>query len=229
MTSSVKQAALLGATGLVGGELLKLLLGGGEYGAVTAIVRKPLPEHAKLRQIVLDDFAQMDRHAEAAGAFAGAEDVYCCLGTTIRQAGSQERFRLVDYAYPLKAAVLAKEAGAQRYLLVSAMGANAASGIFYSRVKGELETAIRALALPMVSIVRPSLLLGNRQQFRLGERVTAAVAGPLLPLMSGRLLKYRPIEAADVAAVMYRVGQMYTPGVNVYENDQLHRMAPGSR
>jgi uncharacterized protein YbjT (DUF2867 family) len=223
-----KQAIVLGATGLVGGELLAKLLKTPEYDLVTVFVRKPIPEQPKLKQIILADFAAMDRHAEA---FNGVEDVFCCLGTTIKAAGTRERFRQVDHDYPLLAANLAKAAGVRRYVLISSMGADAASKIFYSRVKGETENAIRALQLPMVSILRPSLLLGKRKDFRFGERAAAALSRPLAFLFRGGLLKYRPIEARDVAAVMLRVAQMFTPGVHVYENDQLHRMAkhPGEK
>ena len=223
MEPGVKKAILLGATGLVGTQLLEKLLASTAYGEVTAIVRRPLPERPKLRQIVLADFAAM-----SGASFEGAEDVFCALGTTIRQAGSQARFREVDFDYPVAAARLAKAAGARRYVLVSSMGADAKSKIFYSRVKGETEEAIRALGLPMTSIVRPSLLLGDRRQFRLGERVGTLLARPLGFLFAGSLLKYRPIEARDVAAVMVRVAQMFSPGTHVYENDQLHRMAPNS-
>ncbi|HZG76812.1 MAG TPA: oxidoreductase [Paenibacillus sp.] len=223
MEPSVKKAILLGATGLVGAQLLDKLLASPAYGEVTAIVRRPLPERPKLRQIVLADFAAM-----SGSAFEGAEDVFCALGTTIRQAGSQARFREVDFDYPVAAARLAKAAGARRFVLVSSMGADAKSKIFYSRVKGETEDAIRALGLPMTSIVRPSLLLGDRRQFRLGERVGTLLARPLGFLFAGSLLKYRPIEAKDVAAVMVRVAQMFSPGTHIYENDQLHKMAPNS-
>ncbi|WP_309120260.1 oxidoreductase [Paenibacillus sp.] len=223
MEPTLKKAVLLGATGLVGAQLLDKLLASPAYGEVTAIVRRPLPERAKLKQVVLADFAAM-----SGAAFAGAEDVFCALGTTIKQAGSQARFREVDYDYPVAAARLAKEAGARRYVLVSSMGADPASKIFYSRVKGETEAAIRALQLPMTSIVRPSLLLGDRRQFRFGERVAALLSRPLAFVFRGSLLKYRPIESRDVAAVMLRVAQMYAPGTHIYENDQLHRMAPNS-
>lgn len=221
-----KKAVLLGATGLIGQQLLRILLESAAYETVTALVRRPLAEHPKLRQIVLADFAELESRSEA---FVGAEDVFCCLGTTIRQAGTRERFRSVDFDYPVAAARLAKAAGAQRYVLVSSMGAEAGSKIFYTRVKGETEAAVRALQLPMVSIVRPSLLLGDRAEFRLAERVGAALSRPLAPLLSNAFSKAWPIEARDVAAVMHRVAQMYTPGVHIYENDQLHQMAPGSR
>ncbi|MCI3923783.1 oxidoreductase [Paenibacillus sp. TRM 82003] len=220
-----KKAVLLGATGLIGSFLLKRLLASDAYGEIVTVTRNELPAHPKQRQLVLPDFAMLESQTKA---FAGAEDVFCCLGTTIKAAGSQERFRQVDYEYPVVAARLAKEAGAQRFVLVSSMGADAGSRVFYSRVKGETEAAIKAVGLPMLSIVRPSLLLGERKQFRFGERVAVALSRPLGFVFRGSLVKYRPIEASDVANVMYRVGQMYAPGTHVYENDQLHRMAPGS-
>lgn len=219
-----KKAVLLGATGLVGRQVLKRLLASPLYDSVTAIVRRPVEKHPKLIQAVLPDFAAMD-----GSLFAEAEDVFCAVGTTIKQAGSQARFREVDFDYPVAAAKLAASAGAQRYVLVSSMGASANSKVFYSRVKGETEEAVRATGVPMVSIVRPSLLLGAREQFRLGERAAELAARPLSFLFRGPLLKLRPIEADDVAAVMVRVAQMYAPGTQVYENDQLHRMAPQSR
>ncbi|HZG55052.1 NAD(P)H-binding protein [Paenibacillus sp.] len=228
-----KKAVLLGATGLVGRRVLERLLASPAYERVTVVSRRALPARDKLTQdkltqdkltqVVLDDLAAMDGEP-----FEGADDVFCALGTTIRQAGTQARFREVDYEYPVAAARLAAAAGAQRYVLVSSMGADPSSKIFYSRVKGETEAAVRASGVPMISIVRPSLLLGEREQFRLGERIGVWVARPLMFAFAGPLRKYRPIEADDVAAVMVRVAQMFLPGTHVYENDQLHRMAPNS-
>lgn len=221
--NSSKIAIVLGATGLVGSHLLQLLLNAKDYERVIAITRKPLANHAKLQQVLIPDFGQLETFADL---FAGVHDVFCCLGTTIKQAGSQERFRQVDYHYPLTAANMAHKAGVQRFLLVSAMGASPKSRIFYSRVKGETERDICALPLPSVSIFRPSLLLGDRKSFRLGESVATWLLAPLSPLFRGSLQKYRPIQAQSVAAVMYRVAQMFTPGAHIYENDQMHRMSP---
>lgn len=216
-----KKAVLLGATGLVGGQMLSLLLESDDYSEVTVLTRKRLLEHSKLKQAVLADFEAMESYSDA---FAGAADVFCCLGTTIKKAGTRERFRKVDYDYPLLASELAKKAGAQRFILITAMGSKADSSIFYSRVKGELERDVRAHKHPSLSIIRPSLLLGKRAEFRFGERVSAWLSYPLSFFLRGSLLKYRPIEAQHVARVMYRIAQMYLPGVHVYENDQLHRM-----
>lgn len=216
-----KKAVLLGATGLVGGQLLKILLESEAYSQVVTITRKALPEHGKLKQVVVTHLDEMSEHKEV---FTDASDVFCCLGTTIKKAGSQAAFRKVDYDYPVLAAQLAKEFGAQRYLIVTAMGANASSKIFYSRVKGEAEAAIRALQLPAVSIMQPSLLLGERGEVRFGEAIASWLSKPLAFLFSGPLLKARPIEARTVAAVMHRMAQMYLPGTHVYENDQLHKL-----
>lgn len=217
----MKRAVLAGASGLMGSHLLEQLLASDDYSKVTVLVRRGLGRsHEKLDEQIVD----FDRLAELGSEVISHADVYCALGTTIKKAGSQEAFRKVDYEYPVVLATLAKETGAERFLLVSSMGADATSSIFYNRVKGETEAAIRAIGLPMVSFVRPSLLLGQRAEFRLGERF-ATVASRLLGFaFRGLLFKYRPIEADAVAAAMLRVGQMYTPGVHIYENDQLHRL-----
>jgi uncharacterized protein YbjT (DUF2867 family) len=217
-----KKAILLGATGLVGQQLLQLLLSSDHYEAIVTFGRKPLETHPKLQQVVCSDLSEMDQHA---ATFEGVEDVFCCLGTTIRVAKTRERFREVDYGYPLLAAKLAKAAGVKRYLLVSAMGANTNSNIFYSRVKGEIETAIQMLQLPSVCIFRPSLLLGNRTEFRFGERLSILLSRPLQIIWRGKWFKYKPIEARDVALAMVRVAQMFLPGTHIFENDQLHHLS----
>ncbi|GIQ71182.1 oxidoreductase [Xylanibacillus composti] len=216
---TAKTAILLGATGLVGQELLKMLLSSEDYGEVLAIVRRRLPEREKLKQLVVDDWDALEEHAEW---FEGATDVFCCLGTTMKKAGTQVNFRKVDYDYPFMSARLAKATGAERFIIITAMGANAGSRVFYNRVKGELEAAIRELRLPSVAILRPSLLLGKRDEFRFGEQA-AAWLSKLMPFKAA-LMKYKPIPASTVAAVMLRVAQMYLPGTHVFDNEQLHRM-----
>ena len=222
MMERSKKAVLLGATGLVGKQLLSILLESKDYDEVTVLTRRPLPAHPKLQKVELADFDAMPSCSEV---FHNASDIFCCLGTTIKTAGSREIFRKVDYDYPLLAAQLAKKAGAQRFIIITAMGADPASKVFYNRVKGEIETSIRTLGLPSVSIIRPSLLLGDRSQFRMGERAASLLIKPLMFIFTGKLYKYKPIKDRDVAAVMHRIAQMYIPGTSVYENDQLHRMA----
>lgn len=210
-----KTALVAGATGLVGGELVKLLLEAPEYGGVTALVRRPLAvNHARLEQVMVD-FAALDRFRER----FRVDDVFCCLGTTIKKAGSQEAFRQVDLEYPAAMARLAREEGARQFLIVTATGADPRSGIFYNQVKGQAEEAIRAAGLPAVHIFRPSLLLGRRQERRPGEQFATAVSR-VIPWV-GPLKRYRPIEAKVVAAVMCRAAQAGAAGVHTYESGRI--------
>ncbi len=215
-----RTALLLGATGLVGGELLTLLLADADYRQVTVLVRRNLSRtHPKLEQRVVD-FRDL---AGAADAFE-VDDVFCCLGTTIKKAGSQEAFREVDYAYPLESAKLAVRQGAGQYLLITALGANAKSSVFYSRVKGEVEEAIGKLPLRSLHIFRPSLLLGDRQESRTGEKIATAVMKPLGFLLAGPLKKYRGIEARTVARAMLRTAKQNTTGRHAYDSDVIQEM-----
>lgn len=220
MTRSI---LLLGATGLVGGEALTLVLDDPAFDRVVVLGRRPveLPagreRPAKLHEVVVP----LERMAERADAFA-VDQVLCALGTTIRAAGSQEAFRRVDHDYPLEAARLALAGGATHYLVVSAMGANAASRIFYNRVKGEVERDLRALPFRALTIARPSLLLGARAEFRLGEEV-AKKLGWMIPG------KYRPIEARDVAAALVRAAREDLAGARVLASPELRAFARGAR
>jgi uncharacterized protein YbjT (DUF2867 family) len=155
---------------MVGGHLLQLLLDDAEYTSVAALVRRPLSlesRPAKLTEVVVD----FDK-PESYRAHAAVDDVFCCLGTTIKKAGSQEAFRKVDVDYPLAVARVALEAGARRYLIVTAVGADAKSSLFYNRCKGEVDDALSAMPFPRgVAIFHPSMLLGDRDESRPAERV----------------------------------------------------------
>jgi uncharacterized protein YbjT (DUF2867 family) len=205
---------ILGATGLVGRELLQQLLADDRASRVVVIARRPTGvHHAKLEEHVFD-LGEMDRHAER---FA-VDTIFCALGTTIKQAGSQEKFRYVDRDLPLQAARLGLAAGARHYLLVSSLGANARSRIFYNRVKGELEEDLRSLGYPQLTIARPSMLLGHRDELRLAERMLAPL-GSLMPPT------YKPIEARDVARALIVLSAGETPGTRVVESRELRRIA----
>ncbi len=215
-----RTALLLGATGLVGGELLSLLLADGEYHQVTVLVRRNLSvTNPKLVQRLVD----FDNLAKAADAF-GTDDVFCCLGTTIKKAGSQDAFRKVDYTYPLESARLAVRQGAKQFLLITALGANARSAIFYNRVKGEVEEAVGQLPLNGFHVFRPSLLLGDRQESRLGEKIASAVMGPMDFLLAGPLKKYRGIHARTVAQAMLRTAKRNLAGHHAYDSDLIQEM-----
>lgn len=189
---------VLGATGLTGSLVVEKLLVRKEISSVVVPVRKPLAlVHSKLSQHVID-FEAMADHA----SIFAVDVLVCCLGTTIKKAGSQEAFRKVDYDYALTAAALAKRAGAKALILMSAIGASARSAVFYSRVKGELEDAVRALEFSCLAIYHPSLLLGQRQEHRTAESLGMAVMPAANQLLIGPLRKYRAIEAERVAQAM---------------------------
>ncbi|MCU6707259.1 NAD(P)H-binding protein [Paenibacillus sp. J5C_2022] len=220
---STKTALLAGATGLVGGHLLHRLLNIGVYGQVTILVRKPLKlQHPKLRQVAVD-YDQLDQYRED----IEVDDIYCCLGTTIKKAGSQAAFRKVDYEYPLHIAKLAHSKSVKKLVMVTSIGANAQSAFFYTRVKGEVEAAILRVGLPSVHFLHPSQLLGARQEKRPAEKAAIALS-PLLKLFTkGKLSKYTPIQAQDVALAMIGIGQSAPQGNHVYEYEQIMRFAHG--
>ena len=206
----MRSVLLLGATGLVGREVLSLLLEDGDVSRVVVLARRATgAKHAQLEEHLFD-LGEMAKHANL---FA-VDQIVCALGTTIKQAGSQERFRVVDHDYPLTAARLGREQGARHYLLVSAMGANARSRIFYNRVKGEVEQELTALQFRSTTIARPSLLLGDRAEHRPGERIAAHFAWLMPP-------KYKPIEARDVARALVRLAREDAEGVRVVESREL--------
>ncbi len=207
-----KIALLAGVTGLVGGECLRLLANDTAVKVTRALVRRPLqPErqYARVRECVVH-FDQLEAETEL---FA-VDWVFCTLGTTIRDAGSQSAFHKVDFDYPLAIAKLARARGAAHFLLVSALGASAKSTVFYNRVKGELEDAICALGYPSVTIVRPSLLLGDRQPPRLGEELAKKIAWAVPP-------RWKPVHAQQVAATLINAAHADTHGVQILENAAL--------
>ncbi len=193
-----RTALIAGASGLTGGHCLEFLLESAYYATVHALVRRPLGiTHPKLREHVVDfnDPASVRRAAKA-------DDVYCCLGTTIKKAGSQDAFRKVDYEYPVTLARESSANGAKRFFIISALGANPKSKIFYSRVKGEVERAVREFPFESVHVFRPSLLLGERAEVRTAEKIGSALARVVGPVMVGPLRAYRAIEARAVAWAM---------------------------
>src|SRR5216110_2681275 len=212
-----RSALVAGATGLIGSHVLKFLLAADEWTRVVTIGRRITAQHhEKLEQRVLD-LGEL----ESVSALPHTDDVFCCLGTTIKQAGSQPAFRRVDHVFVVGLGRAGLRAGATQFLLVSAIGADPTSRVFYSRVKGETEAAIRTLPYQGIQIFRPSLLLGERPEFRLGERI-AMLGAPVLPaLLFGRLRRYRPIHAATVARAMVAIAQEVPRGPNVFEYDAM--------
>ena len=207
---------IAGATGLVGRACLQLALDTPGFTRVTVLARRPSADPVdspRLEWRVVD----FDRLESEAAAFR-VDSVVCALGTTIRQAGSQPAFRRVDHDYPVAMAQLASRAGVSHFGLVSALGADPSARVFYSRVKGETERDIRKLSLRGLTIVRPSLLLGDRGEFRLGEEVAKRL-GFLVPA------RLKPVQARDVAAVLMKAALARRPGEEVIESAAISAAA----
>ncbi|MCX6132673.1 MAG: NAD(P)H-binding protein [Ignavibacteriales bacterium] len=212
-----RSALLVGASGLIGGHLLQLLLDDDAYNQVTVLVRKPLAlRHSKLQEYVVN-FDQLDKHKDS----LRAHDVFCCLGTTIKVAGSQEAFRKVDCTYVVQTAALTLNNGAEQFLMVSSVGANTNSRVFYSRVKGEVEDAVSKLPYKAVQIFRPSFLLGDRKELRRGEKMAIVLMKSLSFALAGSLRRYRAIYALTVAKAMLAVAKQQIAGVAIYESERI--------
>ena len=215
-----KTALIAGATGLVGGELLKQLLEGDRYQKVIVVTRRELglrARHPKARQVLVD-FAKLEDHAE----YLHADHVYCTLGTTIAKAGSQSEFVKVDLEYPLRLARVTLERGAKHYSIVTALGSSTSSPFFYSRVKGSVERELEGMGWPSLAIVRPSVIAGQRDERRPAEHLSQA------------LLKYAPatwrsVPAADIAACMVQVAGREPPGTTRVDSKHIRRYAQRSR
>lgn len=202
---------LAGATGLTGEHLLDRLLDEPTVERVLAPSRRALAEHSRLDNPV-------GELSELLPQLTGPIDTaFCCLGTTIKKAGSQSAFRAVDLDLVVAFAQRARELGARHLLVVSALGADSQATVFYNRIKGEMEEALRAQAWPQLTLARPSLLLGERSDFRLGERLAA----PFAQLLPG---KWRGIEANRLAHALWRLALEDGQGVRVVESDELHRL-----
>jgi uncharacterized protein YbjT (DUF2867 family) len=212
----MKTALIAGSTGLIGKQLLQLLLDDAHYTLVKAISRKPLAiSHPKLQNIVADLSTLSEQYDQLK-----ADDVFCCLGTTIKQAGSKEAFRKVDYEYPLELAKLCKNQGASQYLIITALGSDAHSKIFYNQVKGQVEAAIDQVGFQSYHIFRPSLLLGERTENRPGEGAATAVytaLGFLIPL------KYKAIDSGKVAKGMLHFAKQNLSGRFIHESKELQQ------
>lgn len=207
-----RHAWIAGASGVVGGYCLDALLADPVYGPVQAFTRRPLSRtDARLTTSVID----FDQLASLPAA-PPVDDVYCCLGTTMKQAGSRAAFERVDYEYVRAYADLAARSGASQFLLVSAVGADPRSSVFYSQVKGRTEAAVRAMPFRSVHLFRPSLLMGPRPEQRRAESISKTIAPLFAPLLLGPLARYRPVHACDVALRMIAVAKQDQSGRHVH-------------
>lgn len=218
----MSSAVIAGASGLVGRECLNLLLN--RYESVMSLVRKPSGRvHLRLIERRID-FERTDTIEIPHGAH-----VYCALGSTIKKAGSEAAFRRVDFDYPRMLAARAAAAGAAKFMLVSSVGADKSSGNFYLRVKGELEESVARLPLEAAFFFRPSFLIGDREEKRMGEKAAIAASRLLSFSLVGPLRKYRPIPAGTVAEAMVFAGTGEELGVQIYHYDDILRISQTAR
>ncbi len=213
----MQSSLIIGATGFVGSYLVQEILNSPTFDSVTALVRKPtFTTHPKLKEIIFDF-----RDETAIESLEPVNHVFCCLGTTIKTAGSKEAFRFVDYELPLRFAKWAESTQAESFSIVTAIGANSDSSIFYNQVKGNVEDEIKTLNIPTIQIFQPSLIMGPRKEFRLGELIGKGIMVILNPLMIGPGKKYRGIHAQTIAKGMVHHLEKSNPGITIFESDKI--------
>jgi uncharacterized protein YbjT (DUF2867 family) len=212
-----KTALIAGGSGLVGSSLVRRLIESPDYGAVVSLGRRGLGwSHPKLKQIVVD-FSNLQGLPED----LRVDDAFCTLGTTIKKAGSKDAFRKVDFDVTLRLARACLARGARTFTVVTAVGADPQSKFFYTRVKGELEQALRSLSFPSLIILRPSLIIGDRTEHRFGETLAELLLLVLQPVLIGRLKKYRAVKASTIAQAMISSTQSPKLGTRILESDQI--------
>lgn len=214
---NIKTALITGASGLIGTELVRQLLADERFGKVIVWVRTELSIiHPNLQQSIID-FDNIG----SLSAMQGVDCAFCALGTTIHNAGSQAAQYKIDYEYVVRFGEYCRRSNIHSLAVVSSLGANAQSSNFYLRTKGEMEEALKRLQLPSLVMVRPSLLMGNRREFRLGEEVMIPLMKLFAPLFIGSWRKYRGVEASKVAACLVSESLANTDPVKIIENDQI--------
>jgi uncharacterized protein YbjT (DUF2867 family) len=212
----MRTAMVIGATGLVGGHLTEQLCADSTYDKVVVLSRRKLEQQHPKIEVRVIDFDKPDP------AMVKADDVFCAIGTTLKKAGSKENQYRIDCEYPAKLAALAKQNGTETFVLVSSIGADAASGNFYLRTKGELEEKLKQTGFKRLIILRPSFILGDRKEFRAGEKIGILLAKALKSLMVGKLRKYRGVQATAIAAKMIAAAkQTGSAGTVVISSEEI--------
>ncbi len=215
------KAVLAGATGLIGSELLKILLAEPDYSEVLVVARKSTGvSHSKLSELIID-FDKLDDHANAISGHA----IFSCLGTTLNKTPDKNLYRKIDHDYPVKLAQLAAQNGVEQYHLVSSIGANSNASNYYTRFKGETEEDVKASGVKSVHIYQPSLITGDRKEFRLMEKILVGLSVVINPLLVGSLKKYRSIAAKTIAQAMFNQSIKNSEGIFVYPSDKIKELA----
>lgn len=216
----MKTALIIGATGLIGSQLLKLLLESNDYDKVVAFVKRDIGfHHPKLIQHSIDF-----NKPETYQSLIVGDDFFCTIGTTIKKAGSQDAFRKVDFEYPKQFASIAIQNKMTQFLIISSLGANKNSGNFYLKTKGEIEDYLKSCSFESCIVLRPSILLGLREEFRIGEKVGTFLMRLFSFILVGKLKRYKPIESETVAEVMMTIAQNNYKGFHIIESDEIQQI-----
>lgn len=214
-----KTAIILGASGATGNEVLKLLLEDSRYNSIKLFSRSSIDNpHPKIKEFTVDLF-DLEKHQ----ANFIADEVYCCIGTTKAKTPDLETYHKIDYGIPLAAAKLAKQNNIPVFAVISAIRADPKSSIFYSRTKGEMQEAIMSLKIPTTYILQPSLIIAERPDGRLGEKISAAIMKLFNPLFIGSMEKYRSIKAVTIAKAMVWLCNNHYPEV-IVKSDELAKL-----
>ncbi len=220
MMTENKTALIAGATGLVGSSLLQQLLAESYYSKIIVLLRKPINiKDSRLVQLIVD-FNNLEEYTNE----LKVNDVFCTLGTTIKKAGSKEAFRKVDYEYPVELASITHKNGAEKYIIVTAIGADANSSIFYNKVKGETEEKLKSLQFKHLYILQPSLLTGDRKEHRTGEKIAIMASNYFNHILLGPLRKYRSINAKVVAFGMIYAAKHFTEKMKTVLSDEIQEI-----
>lgn len=211
-----KTAVIFGASGLTGRQVLQKLIQDERYEKIRVFTRsEPDIKSGKL-EIIIAPLEELGRYADQ----ISGNDVFCCLGTTIKKAGSKDNFRKVDFGFPVIIAETASRNGVPNFLIISSIGADPESSNFYLRTKGEVEKAVQEFPFRKIVILRPSMLLGKRREFRFLEEVGKVIMIPLKFIFVGRLRKYRPVSAETVARAMVRLANVTTSKI-IFESHEI--------
>ena len=214
-----KTATVIGATGLIGSHLVELLQSDGSFDQIRLLVRKVFQNKGPKILVRLIDFN--DPESFRLG-IEGSDVVFCAIGTTQKKMkGNQDNYRKVDHDIAVRAGEMCKLTGCFNFAMVSAVGASAQSNNFYLKLKGQTEEDVKEIKIPSTSIFRPSLLLGQRKEFRMGERLAQAIVPMIAPLLAGKWRKYKPVEAKEVARAMIKATSAGLTGFHIYEYDGI--------
>lgn len=219
-------AVVIGATGLIGSQVVDLLLHDNDFSEVRILVRRPVSiSHPKLKVETVD----FDNYHDLKEKLGSSHSLFCCVGTTQQKVqGDKSAYRKVDFDIPVNSAHAATENGVKKYLMVSSIGANPGSNSFYLKLKGEAEQEISKLPFESIHFFRPSLLLGDRKEFRTGERIAQVSMRIFSFVFLGGLKKYKPIQSRDVAKAMQVAAKKGNGGIHVHEYDDILGLADGN-